>query len=256
MPSEAARRCPARAGRLRAVFDVFKRPAVRLEVPRLKPRRAADQALRVNLAELTPELVPYLGQAAYIQLSIFEALARALMLAPTVNAKEVLSPASGFALDKHERLIAELRRLVDDPAVVMAPFAPAIDSYAAVVRGADWYESLTSVYITAGILDDFFILLAAGIDGDVGPRAARIVDSETGREVIETLLSDAIAEDSTLGSRLALWGRRLVGDTLLVARSAIHHSGNVRTDEQRIEPVFTELIAKHSRRMDGLGLTA
>ncbi|MEF2975701.1 ferritin-like fold-containing protein [Subtercola sp. YIM 133946] len=238
------------------MFDVFKRPAARLEVPRLKPRRTPDASLRVNLAELTPEPVSYLGQAAYIQLAAFEALARALMLAPSVGAKEALGPASGSALEKHQRLVVELRKLVDDPAVIMASFAPAIDEYAAVIRGADWYESLASVYLTAGILDDFFILLSAGIDGDAGQKAARIIEADSGRHVIETLLADAIAEDATMGSRLALWGRRLVGDTLLLARSAIHHSGNVRTDEQRIEPVFTELIAKHSRRMDGLGLTA
>jgi LPS sulfotransferase NodH len=53
-----------------------------------------------------------------------------------------------------------------------------------------------------------------------------------------------------------MWGRRLVGDTLLVARSALHHSNNLDSDEQRIEPIFTELIAAHTRRMDALGLTA
>ncbi len=53
-----------------------------------------------------------------------------------------------------------------------------------------------------------------------------------------------------------MWGRRLVGDTMLVARSALHTSDNHDTDEARIEPVFTELIASHTRRMDALGLTA
>jgi hypothetical protein len=53
-----------------------------------------------------------------------------------------------------------------------------------------------------------------------------------------------------------MWGRRLVGDTLLVARSALHLSGNRITDEERIEPIVTELIAAHTRRMDALGLTA
>jgi hypothetical protein len=48
-----------------------------------------------------------------------------------------------------------------------------------------------------------------------------------------------------------------VGDTLLVARSALR--GYDRLDastEREIEPVFTELIAAHTRRMDSLGLTA
>ena len=238
------------------MFDVFKRPKVRIEVPRLKPRRPPALTERVNLAELTPEIVPYLGQAAYIQLSVFESLARAVMLAPNVGAKELLGPAAGFALAKHEKLTGELRRLVAEPSNVIEPFAPAIDRYSAEIRGADWFESLTSIYLTAGILDDFFVLLATGLEGDVGPRAARIVAGDDGRQVIVNLLSDAMSADPMLSSRLALWGRRLVGDTLLVARSAIHHSGNRQNDEQRIEPVFTELIAKHSRRMDGLGLTA
>ena len=54
-----------------------------------------------------------------------------------------------------------------------------------------------------------------------------------------------------------MWGRRLVGDTLLVARSALRESkAHGSRDEERIEPVFTELIAAHTRRMDRLGLTA
>ena len=53
-----------------------------------------------------------------------------------------------------------------------------------------------------------------------------------------------------------MWGRRLVGDTLLIARSSLANVGHSRRDEARLEPVFTELIAAHTRRMDALGLTA
>ena len=42
------------------------------------------------------------------------------------------------------------------------------------------------------------------------------------------VLRDEIGADPQLASRLAMWGRRLVGDTLLVARSALHLSGNAR----------------------------
>jgi hypothetical protein len=54
-----------------------------------------------------------------------------------------------------------------------------------------------------------------------------------------------------------MWGRRLVGDTMLVARGALAIAQtHDRQEEARIEPVFTELIAAHTRRMDALGLTA
>jgi LPS sulfotransferase NodH len=79
---------------------------------------------------------------------------------------------------------------------------------------------------------------------------------DSGQDAVVRILRDAIAADPPLASRLAMWGRRLVGDTLLVARSVLHHSNNLDSDEQRIEPIFTELIAAHTRRMDALGLTA
>jgi hypothetical protein len=43
---------------------------------------------------------------------------------------------------------------------------------------------------------------------------------------------------------------------MLVARSSLHYTDNHKSDEAHIEPVFTELIAAHTRRMDALGLTA
>jgi hypothetical protein len=52
-----------------------------------------------------------------------------------------------------------------------------------------------------------------------------------------------------------MWGRRLLGDTMLVARSSLAIAE--RADgEERVEPIFTEMIAAHQRRMDALGLTS
>jgi len=237
------------------VFGFLRRPKVRIDIPRLRPREDTVYP-KVNLAELTPEVLPYLGQAAYVQLAIFEEVSAAIAAAPSVATKQALAPAASQALDKYERLVAEIRRRVDEPAEVIEPFTAGIDRYRAVVKGGDWYEQIASVYLTAGILDDFFTLLAAGLPGDIAPRCVSILDAETGRRALIDVLSEAIAADPVLGSRLALWGRRVVGDTLLVARSAIHLTGNPESDEQRIEPVFTEMIAAHTRRMDQLGLTA
>ena len=92
-------------------------------------------------------------------------------------------------------------------------------------------------------------------------RSERFLESETFKRgawgfLIAAVLLGAIEANPRLGARLALWGRRLVGDTMLIARSALALSDNHDSDEARIEPVFTELIAAHTRRMDVLGLTA
>src|SRR5690606_8604867 len=102
----------------------------------------------------------------------------------------------------------------------------------------------------------FFIRLGGGFRGEAGARAVAILSTELENSELVDLIIDAIDANPRLSSRLAMWGRRLVGDTMLVARSALVLGPNHDTDEARIEPVFTELIAAHTRRMDNLGLTA
>jgi LPS sulfotransferase NodH len=86
-------------------------------------------------------------------------------------------------------------------------------------------------------------------------RISALLSDDEAEDLLVEELREAIDGNPRLASRLAMWGRRLVGDTMLVARSALHLEQ--RADgEERVEPIFTELIAAHTRRMDALGLTA
>ena len=234
----------------------FSRKGKRAEVPRLRPRSEAEPALKVDLAELTPDLLTFLGKSAYLQLTIFENLGRTLAIAPTTEAKETLSRVAALSLAKHHGLTAEIRRHGEEPGAVMQPFTAAIDEYQRTTQGADWHEELLACHITAGFLDDFFVHLASGLPTDYAGRVAAVLRADSGSELLAEQVRRSIDENTLLASRLAMWGRRLVGDTMLVARSTLALSANAVNDEARIEPVFTELIAAHTRRMDALGLTA
>jgi hypothetical protein len=239
------------------VFSFFTRRKRGVSVPTLTPRsEKVERDDKVDLSDMTPETIPLLGQIAYFELAVFESLSRAVTEAPYMAAKEGLSAAAGEVLAKHHGLVAELRKKKVDPAEAMAPFAPAIDRFEQLTLGRDWYETLMGVYLTTGFLDDFFVRLVEGLPKNIAPRIQELLQTDRSADVIVALLKVGMANDPTLSSRLALWGRRLIGDTQLVARSALHGSGNRDDDEQKIEPVFTDLIAAHSRRMDGLGLTA
>jgi LPS sulfotransferase NodH len=153
-------------------------------------------------------------------------------------------------------LVDEITRANGSAAEVMEPSTADVDRFERATHGADWFETLVTCYLTAGFLDDFFARLALGLPAEAGKRVATIFTGESGEAVLVELLGDAIEENPRLASRLAMWGRRLVGDTMLVARSSLLYTENHKSDEARIEPVFTELIAAHTRRMDALGLTA
>ncbi|MEY2847822.1 MAG: hypothetical protein RI885_487 [Actinomycetota bacterium] len=230
-----------------------------VETPRLRSRAGRGAEISVNrvaLAELTPEVTTYLGRAACLQLSTFETASRAVMTAPDARGKNAMSRVAYLSLGKYEGLVAELLRTGHDPVVAMDPFSREIDGFRRLTEGADWYELLVTAYVTAGLLDDFFARLAEGLPDDQHRRIAAILTPEHGNDLVVGVLQDAIAANPRLASRLAMWGRRLVGDTLLVARASLAVPENTAPDEARLEPVFTELIAAHTRRMDALGLTA
>jgi hypothetical protein len=240
------------------VFTLFRRGPQGADAPRLKPRSEAKRAAveRVSLEEFTPAVLAYLGQVAYHQLAMFELLSRAVGTAPDIAGKEAVSTAAGIALNRHQALAAEIKRHGNDPATVMKPVAPAIDRFCRLVAGADWYETLVSTIITGGLLDDFYVRLAAGLPAEYRERVIIILSSGDERGGLVEAVKRGIATQPALGSRLAMWGRRLVGDTFLVARSAMLAAADPSSAEARLEPVFTELIAAHTRRMDAMGLTA
>jgi hypothetical protein len=234
----------------------FKRRRKPLAVPRLRSRSEADALPKVDLGELTPDLETFLGRASYLQLVIFENLGVAVSTAPNAESKDVLGRVAAISLTKQRGLTAEIEKLGLEPGTVMQPFAASIDDFRASTRGEDWFETLVTCHITAGFLDEFFVRLAEGLPTDVATRIKNVLASDSGSTALAQEIREAIDADPKLASRLAMWGRRLLGDTMLVARRSLVASANHDSDEARIEPVFTELIAAHTRRMDALGLTA
>lgn len=221
----------------------------------LRSRGEQGDATRVDFEELAPEVDTFLGQAAYLQLGYFETLSELIASTPELVEKESLSRAAGAALTKHEALVALIRERGDDPTSLMLPFREPLDAFRRETHGNRPQETMLSVHITAGMLDDFYLSLSASY-GDTGRKVARILQADDDRQAIVDIIGATIASDAQWRSLLALWGRRLVGDTLLIARAALRPSTLGLADEKKVEPVFTALMSAHSRRMDAMGLAA
>ena len=77
------------------------------------------------------------------------------------------------------------------------------------------------MYLVSGLFDGFFASLAEGIEDPFTQKAIDTLADNAGRDSLKELLATEIANNPGLADRLALWGRRLVGDTLLVARGVL-----------------------------------
>ena len=253
-------------------LKAFRKKVGKLVLPDRQEKSARNQG-KVNLKPYTPEPKVFLGQLAYLLLSNFEILTNELKYSPTTQYKAELSEASAKSFEKYRSIAKTLSSLGLDATDAMDPFTDRINTFHSRTAGIDWYESVIKIYLVSGLLDDFYKALAVGLNKDLRESVEKALADKTFEKFAKKVLVEGMAGNPQLESRLALWGRRLMGDVLLEVRAAfdnrklagIDKNSKLTLEEERkvnlesyskIEPLVTEMIAAHSLRMDAIGLTA
>jgi hypothetical protein len=229
------------------------------------------ESLDVPVAFTDPEyinaVVDLLGVIAYGEISAFERLAEDAKLAPTLEDKVALATMAATELGHVQGLHDRIRTLGGDPFAAMAPFREAIDAFHAHTAPADWYEGLIKAYVGDGLASDFYREIAAYLDPDTRDVVIRTLDDSMHTAFVIDRVRSAIAADARLGGRLALWGRRLMGEALIQAQrvaaerdalTALLAGGVDRPglDLAALGRMFTRLTERHQGRMGELGLDA
>jgi hypothetical protein len=212
-------------------------------------------------------VVDLLGAIAYGEMSAFERLAEDAKMAPDLQAKAELAAMACREFGHFAGLRARLGELGAEAYEAMAPFRGPIDSFHVHTAPRDWLEGLVKAYVGDGLAADFYREIAAFVDA--GTREI-IIDSlaDAGQaEFVVDRVRRAIEEDHRVGGRLALWGRRLMGEALTQAQrvaaerdalSALLSGGVDRPgmDLAAIGRMFTRLTEHHAKRMAALGLAS
>ena len=218
-------------------------------------------------AEYRLAVVDLLGAIAYGELSAFERLVDDAKLAPTMREKVEMGAMASLEFGHVSRLHERIRELGADPFEAMAPFESAIDLFHVHTAPADWYEGLVKAFVGDGLAADFYREIAAYLDTDTRDLIVASLD-DSGQAVFAVRhIRQAIADDPKLGGRLALWGRRLMGEALTQAQrvaaerdalSALLAGGIDRPglDLAAIGRMFTRITERHNERMTELGLSA
>ncbi|HWI44246.1 MAG TPA: ferritin-like fold-containing protein [Nocardioides sp.] len=217
-------------------------------------------------AAYTEAVVDLLGVIAYGEISAFERLAEDAKLAPTIADKLDIATMASEQVAKVESLHQRIRALGADPFEAMAPFRAPIEEFHRHTAPADWYEGLVKAYVGDGLANDFYREIAAYLDPETRDLVVRSMEEQHAAFVVDRVRA-GIAEDRRLGGRLALWGRRLMGEALTQAQrvaadreslSALLAGGIDRPglDLAALGRMFTRLTERHTARMGELGLDA
>jgi hypothetical protein len=204
------------------------------------------------LADLTQSR----AAAAYAALVEIERLAALLASAPALTDRIAIAEV---ITQRHARFRDVLDRLAArDSQPETASASPALDDARRRVAPTDWWEGLAAVALFAPLTDELFIALAGAgdqpsVDGasamsEVGGRAdasAAYSASDAAAIWAAERLRSAIGGDPVLAARMALWGRRLVGEAIVLARAF---------GGERYRELAEQLAARHALRLDELGL--
>ena len=231
------------------------------------PDGGGDDSLAFDDPTYRAAIVDLLGAISYGEISAFERLAEDARMAPTLEDKVAIATMASAEFGKVAALHARIGELGADPFAAMAPFRDAIDLFHDHTAPADWYESLIKAYVGDGLADDFYREIAAYLDTATRDLILASLDAETHSAFVVDRVRAAIAADHRLGGRLALWGRRLMGEALTQAQrvaaerealSALLAGGVDRPglDLAAVGRMFARLTERHSERMAELGLAS
>jgi tRNA-(MS[2]IO[6]A)-hydroxylase (MiaE)-like len=226
------------------------------------PSQDAADSVAPDVSTTDPAaLVDLLGALAYGELSAFDRLAQDARLAPTLAGRAALSDMACVEMGHYRSLNDRLSSLGADPQMAMAPFVAALDRFHDRTEPSTWLEGLVKAYVGDGLGADFYREVAQFVDPSTRALIFEVL-SDTGSSAFAVReVRAGIAANPSLEGRLALWGRRLVGEAISQTQHVLAERDALMIllvegtgDLAGVTGLINRITGKHAQRMAELGL--
>ena len=208
-------------------------------------------------------IVDLLGALAYGELTAFERLAEDARMAPSLSGRVALAEMAAVEIGHYRHLADRLTSLGVAPEEAMAPFAPALDGFHAMTVPSDWLEGLIKAYVGDGLAADFYREVAGFVDPDTRDLIIEVLADTGSAAFVVREVRAAIAANPAIAGRLALFGRRLVGEAISQTQHVLAEHDPLAEllmqgtgDLAAIGALIGRITDRHAERMAALGLSS
>lgn len=248
-------------------FRRLRRASRKLVLPTRDAADTRNQA-QLNYAKLTFSTADLIAQIAVAQQAQADQLESVAKIAPAKALTDALVSQQRALADSAAKLRQLLNQQQQSAKELLDEHQTVVDELVGRCYAPGWHERVIGVQIAFGFLQETLQRLVKAQPSQIRSEINKVFPGAVDPELLHNILSAEIERIDGLSHRLALFGRSVVGDSLLAVRAILNveavlteplskdRAESNRAAFKALEPLTTDLIGLHSQRMDRLGLTA
>jgi 1,2-phenylacetyl-CoA epoxidase catalytic subunit len=226
---------------------------------------SADQVADPTTPRITadhPAIDDFFALLAYAEVAAFYRLTEEARMAPNLRGRISMASIAAAEMGHYELLHDALESRGVDVVAAMSKFGSALENYHRLTTPSTWLEALVKTYIADALASEVYLQIAGGLPDEIAD-VVRAALAETGHsQFVVAEVHAAVTASGKQRSRLALWSRRLFGETITQAQYlladhdqlvdlVVYGAGGLG----QLTTFFDRLQETHDQRMRDLGLS-
>jgi tRNA isopentenyl-2-thiomethyl-A-37 hydroxylase MiaE len=198
---------------------------------------------------------------AYAEIAAFYRLTDEAKMAPNLRGRISMASIAAAEVGHYELLRDALEARGVDVVAAMSKYVSALENYHRLTTPSTWLEALVKTYVADALASELYLAIAGGLPDECVEVIQAALSETVHSQFVVAEVRSAVTGSSKQRSRLALWARRLFGETITQAQYLLADHDELidlvvsGTDGLgNVGAFFDRLQHTHDQRMSELGL--